>query len=232
MMILENINKKWITYKEQFGLDNPLLIEEVRFDASKGTDASFNIAELYSGSYILHLSKEFTLYRSEFTEYVLWHEFTHLYDFLNQPYVWKVLRKLYHYMNSYSEYHASRRSLGKIIGEGAIDPDKSIIPLAYRDISLRQLISETVTQAAIALKHYEAENSPSVFNVYFRYVMYLMGYASHFANADDILGYCFEYLQTPTDHYFKMYDILKNKNYKDILPQMEIIYDEMGLKFD
>lgn len=229
--MLDTINKKWIEYKESYQLDSPVLIEEVRFDAAKGVDASFDITELYSGSFVLHLSKDFPLYRGEYVDYILWHEFTHLYDFLNQPYVWKVLRKLYHYMNSYSEYHASRRALGRIIRDGMTDPDKSLIPLAYRDISLRQLISETVTQAGVALKHFEANKTPSVFNVYFRYVMYLMGYASHFANARDILAYCYEYLQVAPEIYDRLYETLVEKDYKSILSLMEEVYVEMGLEF-
>ena len=231
-MTLSDINEKWITYKKEYHFDSPVLIEEISFDAAKGVEASFDITELYSGEYILHLGEKFPLYRSGFADFVLWHEFTHLYDFLTQPYSYKVLRKVYIFMNTYSEYHASRRVLGRILDSAygrEFDPEKNVIPMAYKDISLRSLVGETLHRAEVTLHYFKENPGQKAFQVYFRFVMYLMGYVSHFANGKDIIKYCLEYLKVEEEAYLVLYDLMREKDYFKIISHMQTVYEEAGL---
>ena len=234
-MLLADINKKWLSYKDYYKLDSGVEIESVCYDAADGCDSSFNIAQLYSDRYILHLNKDIDLYRSEYIDYILWHEFTHLYDFLTQPFSYKVLRKIYLYMNTYSEYHASRRALDHVMKDipaAALDPDKSMIPAAYKDISLRNLINDTLQRAKLALHYFRNNPGQQAFHVCLRYIMYLMGYSSLFENAEDILAFCFLDLEMESKSYMELFEIMQNKDFFKILPKMDTIYEEAGLTFE
>ena len=234
-MLLSEINKKWNTYKEQYGLDSGVQIEEIRLDAAKGVDASFDFTELFSDQYILHLNPEIHLYRSEYIDYILWHEFTHLYDFLTQPFAYNVMRKIYLYLNTYSEYHASRRALGRILQDidlERFDPEKQIIPAAFKDISLRDLISDTLYKAELSRYYYRVHKTQQAFHIYLRYVMYLMGYASHFKNAENIIRFCLEDLEEDLDVYLTLYQLMREKDFFKILPHMDDIYKKAGLTFE
>lgn len=252
-MTLEDINRRWTSYKKQYGLESPVKIEEVRFDAEKSVDASFDMTEMYSHSYILHMNPKIHLYRSDYVDLILWHEFTHLYDFLEQPFSYKVMRKIYLYMNTYSEYHAARRTLGKImdsrrygtgpgsngkqgvkgsnhlIGSKEIDPDKCMIPTAYKEISLRELVSDTLRHAERARAWFKEHPDHQSFHIYLRYVMYLMGYASHFANKEDILRFCLKDLHESEERYLELFRIIEEKDFFKITGQMDEIYKEAGI---
>lgn len=233
-MKLSDINRLWIKYKELYGLSSDVLIEELRYDAAKGVECSFDITELYTGHYILHLSEKFDIYRGAYVDYVLWHEFTHLYDFLLQPFAYKVLRKLYNYMNTYSEYHASRRALGMVLGDRldkGFDPEKCVIPQPFKDISMRKLVDDTLHKAELSLRYYEQERSQQAFHVYLRFIMYLMGYASHFQNAENIISYCLDYLKTDREAYLKLYRMMQEKDFFHLLAHMDVIHEQEGLFF-
>ena len=220
-MTLQEINSKWIAYKKEYHIDSPVLIDEIRYDASKGTESSFDVTELFTEYYVLHLSEKFPLYRSEYIDFILCHEFTHLADFLSHPYSYNVVSKLYHYMNSWSEFHASRRCLGMVLKtsfHGTIDPDKSVIPQPFRDISLRKLINDTLGYAGGALEEYRHSSNQQLYRVFFRYLMYLMGYVSHFANAKDILSYCLSFLKLDDPIFLSLYEALLKGEPREIIP--------------
>ena len=137
-------------------------------------------------------------------------------------------------MNTYSEYHASRRALGKVLKNGyggSFDPEKTVIPQPYKDISLRKLVDDTLHKAELARRYYEQNNNQQAFHVYLRYLMYLMGYASLFQNAEDIITYCLKYLGEDTDAYMKLYQMMQDKDFFHILAQMDVIHEKAGVTF-
>jgi len=220
-MTLQEINNRWIAYKNEYHVDSPVLIDDVRYDAAEGAESSFDVTELFTENYILHLTEKFSLYQSEYIDYVLCHEFTHLADFLTHPYSYNVVSKVYHYMNSWSEYNASRRCLGMVLKRsfsGGIDPEKSVVPQPFKDISLRQLINTTLERAGAALENFRHTGNEGAYHIFFRYLMYLMGYISHFANAKDILGYCLKYLHTEEGLFLPLYDALQTEEPREIIP--------------
>ena len=56
-MTRDQINEKWKAYKVKYQVDSPVLIEEVRYDAPRGVESSFDVTEMFSERYILHLSE-------------------------------------------------------------------------------------------------------------------------------------------------------------------------------
>ena len=229
-MTRDQINEKWKAYKVKYQVDSPVLIEEVRYDAPRGVESSFDVTEMFSERYILHLSEKCLLYRGEYVEMILCHEFTHLADFLQHPYSYNLVGRLYHYMNTWSEYHASRRSLGLILSKafsGGIDPDKAVIPQAFRDISLRKLINDTLSQGKMALVEYRRSGNSSAYHLFFRCLMYLMGYISHFANASDILKYSLSFLELEEGICFDLYRALGRGEARDIIPFFDRLMKEV-----
>ena len=220
-MRLEEVNRRWIAYKTEYGINSPVLVEAICYDAEKGTAASFDVTEMFSEHYILHFSRKICLYREEYLDYILCHEFTHLADYLSHPYSSNPIGKLYPYMNTWSEYHASRRCLGMVLEKsfsGDIDPEKAVIPQSFRDISLRTLINDTLSKTGAALEEYRHTKKDAAYRIFFRYLMYLMGYISHFSNALDILAYIMSYLKVEDEDLRNLYHALRGGEPREIIP--------------
>lgn len=83
-MNLRQINELWNEYKEKYDLPKDVQISAVQYDAEKYIEGFFNILELLDGKYILHLNPRFHLYSDSYARFILFHEFTHFYDFINQ----------------------------------------------------------------------------------------------------------------------------------------------------
>ncbi len=276
------INRMWNCYKEKKGLRSDIVIDELRFDAAEGTEASFDLIELLKGQTTLHVTKRLHLYRGDFVQFLLWHEFTHLYDFITYPYEKpdpddaasrgsmtenvntasdraifgnygeiRLPRKqsaedllksdagkrLFDYMNTYSEFHACRTALGMIFHDAGslrgIDADKNQIPAPFREISLKRMLGDCLRRAHVAYKKFEMMMVPQVFVVYFRQIMYLYGYVSFFGNDTEALRQSFEVLgiADKEELYLAMYQALKEKRIDDILLYSERIYRDSYLLF-
>lgn len=71
----------------------------------------WNFDELYNNNYNLFLNANLFSYNSLYIKSILFHEFTHLYDYINIKNIYHekdIIREL---MNTYSEYHASQIEL-------------------------------------------------------------------------------------------------------------------------
>jgi len=280
--MLALFNKIWSEYKKETGLSSDLMLDEVRFDAAEGVEASFDLMELLEERYILHVTKNIHFYRGDFVRYLLYHEFTHLSDFITYPYEKPSLddlkereckennintvsdknifgdygeihlpekssgenifendigKKLFDYMNTYSEFHACQTAFRMILHDPApgtiIDVNKNQIPTPYKDISVRKLLGETLRRAHIAYQKFETMLVPQVFALYFRQIMYLFGYISFFNNAEDVLEQTFAVLgiTDKKDVYLAIYQALKRKEVDSILLISNQIYMESYLLF-
>ena len=85
-MNLRQINELWNEYKEKYDLPKDVQISAVQYDAEKYVEGFFNILELLDGKYILHLNPRFHLYSDSYARFILFHEFTHFYDFINSSF--------------------------------------------------------------------------------------------------------------------------------------------------
>ena len=283
-MNLSQLNKYWIRYQANNRFADGTLLDEVRYDAAAGVEASFDLLEMLQGRYILHLSRDFHLYREEYIQFILDHEFTHLYDFLTYPFpkpsmadlTERALReenintasdrnifgkygeinlpekasgdnpfssdtgkKLFDYMNTYSEFHACRVSLGHILNirkHGSrvdVDVEQNIVPAPYRDISIRNMLSVCLRRAHLSYRQFSVMMIPQIFVIFFRQMMYLMGYLSHFGNARDMLSSSLEILglEGQKEEYFRLFDALKEANHEGILSITNSIYNKSYLVF-
>ncbi len=283
-MNLTQLNRYWINYQEDNGINSPVRLDEVRYDASSGVEASFDLLEMLEGRYILHLSKAFHLYRDEYVHFILDHEFTHLADFLAYPYPKPSPddlkertrreenintasdrnifgkygeinlpekadgdnpfnsdsgKKLFDYMNTYSEFHACRVSLGNILRlrrnpPGTdVDVDRNIVPAPYRDISIKDMLSVCLRRADLSYRQFSIMMIPQVFVIYFRQMMYLMGYISHFSNAGEMLASSLKImeLESQEKQYLDLLEALKTAGVEEILTIANDIYKDSYLVF-
>ena len=280
--MLSQWNKMWVDYKRDQHCDSDILLDEVRYDAPDGVEASFDLLEMIEGKYILHLTKRIHIYRSEFVHFLLYHEFTHLKDFIEYPYEKPTLddirrrtiqednvntasdrsifgtfgeihlpqklsgdnmlegdhgKKLFDYMNTYSEYHACRIAFSKIVrpsAEGAvIDVSKKQVPGPFKDISIQRMLSDCLRRAHIAYQKFSALLVPQIFVLYFRQVMYLFGYVSHFGNDVETLKKTFEVMGISDleEMYLDMYKALKDKDIQAIYECSNRIYHDSYVSF-
>ncbi len=283
-MNLTLLNRYWINYQKENGISSPVRLDEVKYDASAGVEASFDLLEMLDGRYILHLSRGFHLYRDKYIRFILDHEFTHLADFLDYPYpkpgshdlkerarreenintasdrnifgkygeinlpeksdgdnpfTSDSGKKLFEYMNTYSEFHACRVSLRNILSlHGShrgtdLEPEREIVPAPYRDVSVKSMLSVCLRRAHLSYRQFSIMMIPQIFVIYFRQMMYLMGYLSHFDNARDMLSSSLEILELKDreKEYADLLEALKAARLEEILAIAGNIYKNSYLVF-
>ncbi len=280
--MLSQWNAMWCDFKKKNKCDSPILLEEVRYDAPKGVEASFDLLEMLEGRYILHLTKRIHIYRSEFVSFLLSHEFTHLMDFIEYPYDKPSLddirrrtirednvntasdrsifgtfgeihlpqkmdgenmfesdagKRLFNYMNTYSEFHACQLALGQSLRNPSqgmvIDVEKNQVPGPFRDISIRRMLSDCLRRAHMAYQKFAAMLVPQIFVLYFRQIMYLFGYLSYFGNDIRTLEQSFEVLGITglKSTYLAIYQALKEKDYQKIFEYADVIFHDSYIPF-
>ena len=280
--MLSQWNRMWCDFKKKNHCDSDVLLDEVRFDAPYGVEASFDLLELIEGKHILHLTKRIHIYRSEFVQFLLDHEFTHLMDYIQYPLERPTIddinrrtiqednvntssdrgifgtfgeihlpqkmsgqnmlegdngKKLFDYMNTYSEFHACQVSFQNIIrhssGDLLIDVKKNQVPGPFRDISIQKLLSDCLRHAHMIYQKFSAMLVPQLFVLYFRQIMYLFGYVSHFSNDIPTLKQSFDVLGISQleDMYLDMYRALKEKDILRIYEYSDAIYRDSYIPF-
>ena len=181
-MNLTQINLLWEEYKKKYDIDSDAKITAVKYDTDKYVEGCFNLLELMDGEYILHLNPNVHLYSESYVKFILFHEFTHFYDFIKCPYEEKL--PMIMWMNAYSEYHACRVTLARFIETltlNFVHVDKIQLPGPYREISIRRLLVESVYRAKMCFDSFARDYQLSDFGNGFRQLMYLFGYLSLFS---------------------------------------------------
>lgn len=280
--MLRQWNAMWCEYKKKYHCDSPLLLDEVRYDAPRGVEASFDLLEMIEGKVILHLTRRIHIYRPDFVRFLLYHEFTHLKDYIEYPFEKPTLadidrrtiqednvntssdigifgtfgqihlpqkmsgenqlegdagKKLFNYMNTYSEFHACRIALGEVLGSPQpgkpIDVMKNQIPGPFRDISIQRMLSDCLRHAHIAYKKFLALLVPQLFVLYFRQIMYLFGYMSHFDHDISTLKQTFAVLGVTglEKEYLDVYQALKDQDIQAILDSCDLLYRDSYIPF-
>lgn len=234
-MNLREVNKLWKEYKKRHGMDNNLLIEEVVFDAPEEVEAFFDLIELLAGKRILHMTRRAHIYRSEFIKFILTHEFTHLYDFINCPFDIEDHERLFLYMNSYSEFHACKVTLEMLIKDLSNDDkvyvNKNQIPGPFKDISIRRLMEESLYRTKLAYDTFYVITIPHHFVNSFRQLMYLYGYISILKNDMDTLERTLRVLRIDDGNYIFLYRALKEEDVDGILEYAKKVYHGAFLYF-
>ena len=229
-MNLRQINELWNEYKEKYDLPKDVQISAVQYDAEKYVEGFFNILELLDGKYILHLNPRFHLYSDSYARFILFHEFTHFYDFINSSF--DETEDLFIYMNAYSEFHACRVTLARFMERltlKTVHIDKIQIPGPFNEISIRHLLEEGLWRVKVCFEQFLETLEPNDFVMTFRQLMYLLGYISLFENDDVLLGQTLQFAHLDTDDFFALYHALKEIDYDEILRLTRKIYNSAFL---
>ena len=245
-MNLSEINRKWVLYKAREGIDCNIQIDKVIMDAPEGVEASFDMQELQEGMRILHVTFRMEGYHPEYVDFLLSHEFTHLADFITCPY--QEESKRYLYMNAYSEFHACRLSLLRLLEnnietsgflrqQGSVESlpasmmNKELVPQPYKDGTLVQLLNGIYQKTAIFFEKFRSLSVPQLFQYCFKHIMYMFGYLSLFQGAEEMIGRLCDDLGLVQSDYLSLYRALLAEDMEAILKEAEKIYDEAFLPF-
>ncbi len=231
-MTLAEINQLWTEYKRKYDIDSDAMIEAVEFDAAENVEGFFNIMELLDGQYIIHLNSNIHIYDDDYVKFILFHEFTHFYDFINRPYDHG--EKLFLYMNAYSEFHACRVTLARSIEQFRVDVvnvDKLQIPGPYREMSIRTLLEDTLWRAKIGFEYYYDSMLPTEYASAFRVLMYLFGYLSLFKQDEELVRASMKVTQQEDERIFELYQALKDTDIDAVVEIYKNIGNDVVLRY-
>ncbi len=231
-MNLTQINLLWEEYKAKYEIDNDAKITAVKYDTDKYVEGCFNLLELLDGEYILHLNPNVHLYSENYVKFILFHEFTHFYDFIHCPYEEKL--PMIMWMNAYSEYHACRVTLARFIESltlTSVHMDKVQLPGPYREISIRRLLIESVYRCKLYFDEFFKEYHLSDFAGGFRNLMYLFGYLSLFKNDDQMVEETLTALRVNDAYFHTLYQALKDMDHDKIIEMYQAITDKATLTY-
>lgn len=231
-MNLTQINLLWEEYKEKYDIDSSAKITDVKYDTDRYVEGCFNLLELMDGEYILHLNPNVHLYAESYVKFILFHEFTHFYDFIHCPYEEKL--PMIMWMNAYSEYHACRVTLARFIETltlSMVHMDKVQLPGPYREISIRRLLIESVYRTKLHFDAFFTDYELSDFAGGFRNLMYLFGYLSLFKNDEAMVTETLTALHINNEHFQSLYQALKDMDSDKIVALYQTITDEATLTY-
>jgi hypothetical protein len=233
-MNLNQINQLWEEYKKKYDVDSNAKIKQVMYDTEENVEGCFNLLELMDGDYILHLNPDMHLYSENYCKFILFHEFTHFYDYINRPYDTDEKEKLIMWMNAYSEFHACRVTLARFIEMikiTTVDVDKIQIPGQYKEISIRQLLMESIYRCQVCFFDFMLSNNLSDYANGLRALMYLMGYVSLFEKDEDMIAFILKGLRLESESFFHLYMALKESRFDDILVYYKMIINDATLQY-
>lgn len=231
-MNLTQINLLWEEYKKKYNIDSDAKITAVKYDTDKYVEGCFNLLELMDGEYILHLNPNVHLYSENYVKFILFHEFTHFYDYIKCPYEEKL--PMIMWMNAYSEFHACRVTLARFIETLTlhfVHVDKIQLPGPYREISIRKLLVESVYRAKMCFDAFLQDYQLSDFANGFRQLMYLFGYLSLFSTDELMVEETLEALRIADYPFLTLYHALKEMDFDKIVEMYQTITDEATLVY-
>lgn len=231
-MNLTQINLLWEEYKKKYNIDSDAKITAVKYDTDKYVEGCFNLLELMDGEYILHLNPNVHLYSENYVKFILFHEFTHFYDYIKCPYEEKL--PMIMWMNAYSEYHACRVTLARFIETLTLHflhVDKIQLPGPYREISIRKLLVESVYRAKMCFDAFLQDYQLSDFANGFRQLMYLFGYLSLFSTDELMVEETLQALRIADYPFLTLYHALKEMDFDKVVEMYQTITDEATLVY-
>ncbi len=229
-MNLRQINELWDEYKEKYELDSSVKISAVKYDAEGYVEGFFNLLELLEGKYVLHLNRRFHLYSESYARFILFHEFTHFYDFMKSPF--EKQEELFIYMNAYSEYHACRVTLARFMERLTIKTvhvDKIQIPGPFNEISIRHLLEEGLWRVRVSFEQFLETLEPNDFVMTFRQLMYLFGYISLFDNDDVLVEQTLKFANLDGKDFTDLYQAMKEIEIDEVVRLTRKIYNSAFL---
>lgn len=231
-MNLTQINRLWDEYKSKYDIDSDAQIASVQYDTEEYIEGCFNLMELMDDQYVLHLNPRMHLYSENYCKFILFHEFTHFYDYIKRPYEEK--EDLIMWMNAYSEYHACRVTLARFIEMCTLKTvhiDKIQIPGPYKEISIRRLLVESVYRCKLCFDAFFFDYQLQDFANGLRQLMYLFGYLSLFENDEMMVEQTLMSLRIYDDNFCGLYSALKEMRFDDVIGYYKAITEEATLVY-
>lgn len=186
----------WYEYRNEYG-DIPKIQEIV--EDSKDAYIQILRKDLRDGKYILHVDPEMFEFSDEHIKGTLFHEYTHIKDYLDIPI--RDEDKLTNLMASYSEAHGTEVYLCKMMSyvENNLCLDNHIV---YKDgyITIRSLLEQTFEK----VKHdFELMSNNKGKDIYFdlRTFYYYLGYINALKQYN--INYEFQYHQIPSKFFLE-----------------------------
>ena len=231
-MNLTQINRLWDEYKRKYDIELKTEISSVSYDTEEYVEGCFNLLELMDEQYILHLNPRMHVYSENYCKFILFHEFTHFYDYIKRPYEDK--ESLILWMNAYSEYHACRVTLARFIEMCTLNTvhlDKIQIPGPYKEISIRHLLMESVFRCKYCFDSFFVDYQLQDYANGLRQLMYLLGYLSLFDNDVLMVEQTLKFLNIYNENFCKLYHALKEMEFDDVIHYYKAITEEATLLY-
>lgn len=183
MFTLDEINKEVDKYINQTKMSIPY-ITNIDYKESN-PDGLVLRSELIQGKYIIHLNPKIHNYNKKYQKSILWHEFTHIYDYLKNA----TNKQGDSYMKSVSEINSTEieiRYLLDINSNQNISLYKEIIFMTYKPI-YKQLLNYYLKVAKRGLEDFISSKNPKDFDYGITNIMYLCGASKVIQNGKDYL---------------------------------------------
>ena len=164
-------------------------IDKIAFDVPENmsTAAKVNITELIDGKVILHINPNINIFLPQHQKAILFHEFTHIYDFAllkdNYP------DTICDVMASYSEVHASMIEMEILLGiayRNVYDLSSNSKKIPYKNewIEVQDFINQKSTNAWQSINNF----NPNPKNHPLLQVCYFFGYAKALFNGKKLVN--------------------------------------------
>ena len=188
-MTKEEILLSYDEFYKYIGKPQIIPIDEIVFDIPENmsTTAKVNIVELIDGKVILHINPNINIFLPQHRKAILFHEFTHIYDFT-------LLKDTYpdtigDVMCSYSEIHASMIEMKILLGityRSVYDLSSNSKKIPYKNewITVKDFITQKSTNAWQSINNFNPD--PRIHPLL--QVCYFFGYTKALVNGKKLVN--------------------------------------------
>lgn len=172
MYTLDEINNEVDKYIKHTGNNIPY-IQNVKYNDMGDTHGEVKGSDLIQNNYTLYLNPNNDKYLPVYQKSILWHEFTHIYDFINNTN--KTERE--YYMPSVSEINSHEIQVRYLAGINLSDYITLYkkIPYMYWTRTYTQILNYFFVMTEKCIIEYEKSKNPKDFMSAFHNVMYACG---------------------------------------------------------
>jgi len=184
MLSLEQINKEVDLYNKYVNQDLPY-IKDVVYSNSMQCDAKIITSDLELGKYIIYISSNTNNYLLEYQKSIVWHEFTHISDYL----IYRENANIGDILKSISEAHAESIRLRYLLHlpiNKTLNRERRVIAYKEKKDLLDNLTGNYGNQSIAAITVFDRDNDPLAFDHAITNFCYMCGYLTLLKEQDKI----------------------------------------------